>query len=250
MSGRSESGSIMEVKNISKNFGTVRALCNVSFDIERGKILGLVGDNGAGKSTLLKILSGDLHPSGGNIYLNGKEIRFNSPADAMKMGIAIAYQFLELVDIASVWENFFMGRELTKRRIGPFAFLDIEKMKHLTSEAITKHGPKLDVEREVIELSGEQRQIIAVSRAIEADPKILLLDESFTLLSLEGRKEIVDFLGNVNKKCDITMVIVSHDLDLIKKLSHYIMVLRSGEKVFFGRTDEISINEIVKYMLP
>jgi ABC-type sugar transport system ATPase subunit len=143
-----------------------------------------------------------------------------------------------------------MGRELTKRRIGPFAFLDIEKMKHLTSEAITKHGPKLDVEREVIELSGEQRQIIAVSRAIEADPKILLLDESFTLLSLEGRKEIVDFLGNVNKKCDITMVIVSHDLDLIKKLSHYIMVLRSGEKVFFGRTDEISIDEIVKYMLP
>jgi ABC-type sugar transport system ATPase subunit len=249
MSGRSESGSIMEVKNISKNFGTVRALCNVSFDIERGKILGLVGDNGAGKSTLLKILSGDLHPSGGNIYLNGKEIRFNSPADAMKMGIAIAYQFLELVDIASVWENFFMGRELTKR-IGPLAFLDIEKMKHLTSEAITKHGPKLDVEREVIELSGEQRQIIAVSRAIEADPKILLLDESFTLLSLEGRKEIVDFLGNVNKKCDITMVIVSHDLDLIKKLSHYIMVLRSGEKVFFGRTDEISIDEIVKYMLP
>jgi simple sugar transport system ATP-binding protein len=222
----------------------------VSFDIERGKILGLVGDNGAGKSTLLKILSGDLHPSGGNIYLNGKEIRFNGPADAMKMGIAIAYQFLELVDIASVWENFFMGRELTKRKIGPFAFLDIEKMKHLTAEAIAKHGPKLDVEREVIELSGEQRQIIAVSRAIEADPKILLLDESFTLLSLEGRKEIVDFLGNVNKKCDITMVIVSHDLDLIKKLSHYIMVLRSGEKVFFGRTDEISIDEIVKYMLP
>jgi len=250
MSGRSGSGSIMEVKNISKNFGTVRALYNVSFDIERGKILGLVGDNGAGKSTLLKILSGDLQPSGGNIYLKGKEIRFKSPADAMKMGIAIAYQFLELVDIASVWENFFIGRELTKRRIGPFAFLDIEKMKRLTAEAITKHGPKLDVEREVIELSGEQRQIIAVSRAIEADPKILLLDESFTLLSLEGRKEIVDFLENVNKKCDITMVIVSHDLDLIKKLSHYIMVLRSGEKVFFGRTDEISIDEIVKYMLP
>ena len=242
-------GPVLEVKNNSKNFGSVRALSNVSFDLEGGKILGLVGDNGAGKSTLLKILSGDLHPSGGNIYLRGKEIRFRSPADAMKMGIAIAYQFLELVDIASVWENFFMGRELTKRK-GPFAFLDIKKMKHLTAEAITKHGPKLDVEREVIELSGEQRQIIAVTRAIEADPKVLLLDESFTLLSLEGRKEIVDFLENINKKSDITMVIVSHDLDLIKKLSHYIIVLRSGEKVFFGRTDEISIDEIVKYMLP
>ncbi len=240
---------MMEVKNISKNFGTVRALSNVSFDLVRGKILGLVGDNGAGKSTLLKILSGDLQPSGGEIYLEGKSTRFKSPADAMKIGIAIAYQFLELVDSATVWENFFMGRELTKR-IGPFAFLDIEKMKHLTAEAIAKHGPELDIEREVGELSGEQRQIIAVTRAIEANPEILLLDESFTLLSLEGREEIVNFLREVNKRSDITMVIVSHDLDLIKKLSHYIMVLRGGEKMFFGRTDEISIDEIVKYMLP
>ena len=249
MSERSESGSMMKVKNMSKNFGTTRALSNVSFDLERGKILGLVGDNGAGKSTLLKILSGDLQPSGGEIYLEGKSTRFKSPADAMKIGIAIAYQFLELVDSASVWENFFMGRELTKRK-GPFAFLDIEKMKHLTAEAIIKHGPKLDIEREVRELSGEQRQIIAVTRAIEANPEILLLDESFTLLSLEGRKETVNFLRKVNKKSDITMVIVSHDLDLIKKLSHYIMVLRGGEKMFFGRTAEISIDEIVKYMLP
>jgi len=239
----------MEVRNISKNFGTVKALCNVSANIEKGKILGLVGDNGAGKSTLLKILSGDLPPSGGEIYLDGKKVRFRSPADAMKMGIAIAYQFLELVDIASVWENFFMGRELTRRK-GIFAFLDIKKMKHLTEEAIAKHGPKLDVDREIIELTGEHRQIVAITRAIEADPKVLLLDESFTLLSMAGREEIVDFLINVNKKLNITMVIVSHDLDLIKKLCHYIMVLRSGEKVFYGRIDEITIDGIVKYMLP
>jgi len=243
------SGPMLEVKNISKNFGTVRALCNMSFDLEGGKILGLVGDNGAGKSTLLKILSGDLQPSGGKIYLEGKGARFKSPADAMKKGIAIAYQFLQLVDIAKVWENFFMGRELTKR-IGPLAFLDVEKMKHLTAEAIAKYGYTFDIEREVRELSGEQRQIIAVTRAIEANPEILLLDESFTLLSLEGRKEILNFLRKVNKKIGITMIIVSHDLDLIKKLSHYIMVLRDGEKIFFGHTDKISIDEIVKYMLP
>jgi len=242
------SGPMLEVKNISKNFGTVRALCNMSFDLEGGKILGLVGDNGAGKSTLLKILSGDLQPSGGKIYLEGKGTRFKSPADAMKKGIAIAYQFLQLVDIAKVWENFFMGRELTKR-MGPLAFLDVKKMKHLTAEAIAKYGHTFDVEREVGELSGEQRQIIAVTRAIEANPEILLLDESFTLLSLEGRKEILNFLRKVNKKIGITMIIVSHDLDLIKKLSHYIMVLRDGEKIFFGHTDKISIDEIVKYML-
>jgi len=243
------SGPMLEVKNISKSFGTVRALHNMSFDLEGGKILGLVGDNGAGKSTLLKILSGDLQPSGGKMFLEGKGTRFRSPADAMKKGIAIAYQFLQLVDIAKVWENFFMGRELTKR-IGPFAFLDVRKMKHLTGEAIAKYGYTFDIEREVRELSGEERQIIAVTRAIEANPEILLLDESFTLLSMEGRKEIVDFLRNVNKKIGITMIIVSHDLDLIKELSHYIMVLRGGEKMFLGHTDEISVDEIVKYMLP
>jgi simple sugar transport system ATP-binding protein len=240
---------MMEVKNISKNYGTVRALSNVSFDLERGKILGLVGDNGAGKSTLLKILSGDLQPSSGEIYIGGKSTRFKSPADAMKIGIAIVYQFLELVDIATVWENFFMGRELTKS-IGPFAFLDVEKMKHLAAESIAKYGHTFDIEREIGELSGGQRRIIAVTRAIEANPEILLLDESFTLLSLEGREEIVNFLREVNKTSEITMVIVSHDLDLIKKLSHYIMVLRGGEKMFFGRTDEIDIDEIVRYMLP
>lgn len=245
----SGSGIMMEVKNISKNYGTIRALSNVSFHLERGKILGLVGDNGAGKSTLLKILSGDLQPSEGEIYIAGKRTKFKSTADAMRIGIAIAYQFLELVDSAMVWENFFMGRELTKR-IGPLLFLDIGKMKRFTTEAIAKYGTEFDVTREAGELSGEQRQIIAVTRAIEANPEILLLDESFTLLSLEGRREIVDFLREVNKKSDITMVIVSHDLDLVKELSHSIMVLRGGEKMFFGRTDEISIDEIVGYMLP
>jgi simple sugar transport system ATP-binding protein len=249
MFGMSFPGAILEVRNISKNYGTVMALSSVSFELERGRILGLVGDNGAGKSTLLKILSGDLQPSSGEILLEGKKTRFKGPAEAMKKGIAISYQFLELVDSASVWENFFMGRELTMR-IGPLVFLDIAKMKQVTTDAIAKYGSEFDVEREAGDLTGEQRQIVAVTRAIEANPEILLLDESFTLLSLEGRKEIVDFLREVNKKSSITMVIVSHDLDLIRELSHYILVLRGGERVFLGRTEEISIDEIVGHMLP
>jgi len=244
-----ESVPLLKVENVSKNFGALRALSNVSFQLERGRILGLVGDNGAGKSTLLNILIGRLQPSGGKIYLDGKETRFRDTSDAMKKGIAITYQFLELVDIATAWENFFMGKEITKR-MGPLAFLNVEKMKHLTAEAIAKYGFTFDVEREVRELSGEQRQILAVSRAIEANPKILLLDESFTLLSVEGRERILDFLRKVNKKTGVTMIIVSHELDLIKKLCHYIMVLKQGEKVFLGHADDISIDEIVGYMLP
>ncbi len=249
MGGNNETAKMMQLRDISKSFGTVRALANVSFDLEKGRILGLVGDNGAGKSTLLKILSGDLQPSSGEILIEGKKTRFKSTADAMKMGIAIAYQFLELVDSATVWENFFMGRELTNR-LGPLVFLDIAGMRRLTEEAIEKYGSAFDVKREVGELSGEQRQIIAVTRAIEARPQLLLLDESFTLLSLEGRREIVTFLKEVNRKSELTMIVVSHDLDLVKDLSHYIMVLRGGEMMFFGRTEEISTDEIVRHMLP
>lgn len=247
INGGSKNRTVMEAKDVSLNYGTVKALRNVSFELESGKILGLVGDNGAGKSTLLKIFSGELYPSGGEIYIDGKIAKFRSPADAQREGIAIAHQFLELVDSATIWENFFMGRELT---IGKGPFLDIKKMKHMSVEAIERHGPKLDVEGEVGEIAGEERQIVAVTRAMATNPKILLLDESFTLLSLEGRQKIVNFLRNINEKNGTTMIIVTHDLDLVKSLSYYIMVLRSGEKVFYGRVGEISIDEVVEYMLP
>ena len=239
-------GPILEVKNISKNFGTVRALRNMSFDLEGGKILGLVGDNGAGKSTLLKILSGGLQPSGGKIYLEGKGTRFKSPADAMKKGIAIAYQFLELVDIAKVWENFFMGRELTKR-IGPLAFLDVEKMKHLTAEAIAKYGHTFDVEREVGELSGEQRQIIAVTRAIEANPEILLLDEPTDGLSKRVIKEIFDLLRKAKEEKDTSIIITSQWYEQISDFIDDVIVLRRGEVV--GHFDAESANRVKIFKL-
>jgi simple sugar transport system ATP-binding protein len=239
-------GPILEVKHISKNFGTVRALHNISFDLEGGKILGLVGDNGAGKSTLLKILSGGLQPSGGEICLEGKETRFKSPADAMKKGIAIVYQFLQLVDIAKVWENFFMGRELTKR-IGPLVFLDVEKMKHLTAEAIAKHGHTFDIEREIRELSGGQRQIIAVTRAIEANPEILLLDEPTHGLSKRIIKEIFDLLKKAKEDKDTSIIITSQWYEQISDFIDDVIVLRRGEVV--GHFDAESADRVKIFKL-
>jgi simple sugar transport system ATP-binding protein len=239
-------GPILAVKNISKNFGTVRALSNISFDLEGGKILGLVGDNGAGRTTLLKILSGGLQPSGGNIYLKGKETQFKSPADAMKKGIAIVYQFLELVDIAQVWENFFMGRELTKR-IGPFAFLDVKKMKHLTAESIAKYGHTFNIEREIGELSGGQRQIIAVTRAIEANPEILLLDEPTQGLSKRVIKDIFDLLRKAKEEKDTSIIITGQWYEQVSDLIDDVKVLRRGEVV--GRFDAESANRVKIFKL-
>jgi simple sugar transport system ATP-binding protein len=239
-------GPILEVKNISKDFGTVRALNNISLSLEEGKILGLVGDNGAGRTTLLNILSGGLQPSSGSIYFKGKEIRFKSPADAMKLGISTVHQSLELVEIVSVWENFFMGRELTKK-IGPLAILDVEKMKHLTEESVMKYGHKFKIEREIGELSGGQRQIIAVTRAIEANPEILLLDEPIHGLSVRVINDIFDILKKAKKEKDTSIIITSQWYEQISHFIDDVIVLRRGN--IAGQFDEQSANKVKIFKL-
>jgi simple sugar transport system ATP-binding protein len=218
---------LLEVRNVSKSFGTVQALSGVSFDLQKGKILGLIGDNGSGRTTLLGILSGSLRPSGGEIRIQGETALFKSPADAMKEGVAIVYQFLELVDTATVWENFFMGRELT-RRIGPLAFLDLTGMRRLTAQAIAKYGHTLDVEREIGELSGGQRQIIAVTRAIEANPRILLLDEPTHGLSKRVIGDIFHLLREAKEEKGTSIIITSQWYEQVSDFIDDVIVLRRG----------------------
>jgi len=239
---------LLRVEGLSKSFGAIRALHDVSFELEQGKILGLVGDNGAGKSTLLNMLVGRLQPSGGKIFFEGEEVRFRDPSEAMKKGIAIAYQFLDLVEIAPLWANFFMGREIT-RKIGPFNFLDKKKMQSLTEERLLRYGFKTDVDREVRELSGGERQILATSKAMEADPKLLLLDEPFTLLSIEDTEMLVRLIKEINKKTSTSIIVISHTLSLVKEVSHYIMLLKAGEKAFLEPADSVSIYKIIEVML-
>jgi len=234
-----ETGPILEVKNISKNFCKIAALNNVSFNLEAGKILGLVGDNNAGKSTLLKILSGGLQPSSGKIYLNGEEMHFKSPADAIEKGIAIVYEFLELVNIATIWENFFMGRELTKR-IGRLTYLDVGKMKGITAETLAKYGHTFNIEREVRELSGGQRQIVAVTRAIDANPRILLLDEPTHGLSERIIKDIFGILREAKEKNNTSIIITSQWYEQISDLVNDVLIFRRGDVV--GKFDAESAN--------
>ncbi|MEM0329599.1 MAG: ATP-binding cassette domain-containing protein [Nitrososphaerota archaeon] len=238
----------LRVENVSKYFGRIEALRDVSFELERGKILGLVGDNGAGKSTLLKIIAGILKPTTGKIYLNGEEVRFKSAADAMARGIAMTHQFLELVETAKVWENFYMGREVTKK-IGPLKMLNVAYMRNKVKETLAQYGVNLNVDEEVGKLTGEERQILAIARAVDMNPQILLLDESFTFLSIEGRQKVADFIKRINKERGITVIVVSHDLDLVKYLSDDIMVLRQGRKVFYGPAEQLTIDDIIAYML-
>jgi simple sugar transport system ATP-binding protein len=164
----------------------------------------------------------------------------------MKLGISTVHQSLELVEIASVWENFFMGRELTKR-MGPLAILDVEKMKHITEESVTKYGHKFKIEREIGELSGGQRQIIVVTRAIEASPEILLLDEPIHGLSVRVINDIFDILRKAKKEKDTSIIITSQWYEQISDFIDDVIVLRRGN--IAGQFDEQSANKVKIFKL-
>jgi ABC-type sugar transport system ATPase subunit len=219
---------MLEVKNITMNFGTINALKNVTFSIPKGQVLGLVGDNNAGRTTMLNILSGAVEPTSGEFWLDGERSRFKSPADAFKSGVAIVHQFIKVVDIASIWENFFMGRELTKRT-GPFKMLDIEKMKSATQNTVSKYGHGFSIDREIKNLSGGQRQIIAVTRAIDTNPKLLLLDEPYHGLSKRVINDIFQILREARETRGTSIIITTQWYEQISGFVDEVMVMRMGE---------------------
>jgi simple sugar transport system ATP-binding protein len=244
------SGVLLRVENVSKYFSAVKALENISFEVKQGEILGIVGDNGAGKSTLLKIIAGALQPTSGKIYFEGRKVRFKDTSNAMKAGIDIAHQLLheQLVDIRRVWENFFAGKELVKK-VGLIEILDIKRMKTQTEEALKNYGLNIDVDRKIKQLSEEEEQVVTLMKAIWQKPKLLLLDESFTFLSLTGKRIVIELLRRLNLKDNLSIILVSHEIPVVKEVAHKILVLREGRKVYFGPSESISLEQIVKLIV-
>src|ERR1700678_3606231 len=168
---------LLEMRHISKTFGAVTALVDVSIQLRRGEVLALVGDNGAGKSTLIKILSGFHRPDAGSIVLNGQEVHFRSPREARAHGIETVYQDLALIGDLAVYHNMFMGREYHKRVLG-LKLLDNKKMRDLAEVHLKTLGISIPSVNSTVDLlSGGQRQCVAVARSIYASPTILILDE-------------------------------------------------------------------------
>ena len=190
---------ILEARNISKYFGTITALDNVQLTARQGECLGVVGDNGAGKSTLMKVLSGLYKPSLGSLFFNGKEKTLESPRDSQKLGLEMVYQDLALAGNLPIGENIFLGREPIKN-YGFVKLLDYKKIKEL-SEA---HLDKLKIhvkssEQKVEELSGGQRQAIAIARATAFNSKIVIMDEPTAALAIKEVSKVLDLINNLKK---------------------------------------------------
>jgi simple sugar transport system ATP-binding protein len=235
---------VLQAVSISKSFGAVQALLDVSLDIYPGEIAGLVGDNGAGKSTLTKILSAVMRPDSGEILLDGAPIHFTSPSDARSAGIETVYQDLALAGNMSIWANVFLGRE---RFIGPKALrlLDKRAMAREAGEMLGRlHLNVPPIDAAVATLSGGQRQAIAIARAAAWGSKVIILDEPTAALGVAETHAVEEVIRGLRER-GFGLLLISHNMPQIHQLTDQVWVLRRGHMVDHCCTADTSVEEIV-----
>ena len=233
---------VLELKGISKTFGGITALSDVSLKIEAGEVVGLMGDNGAGKSTLAKITAGNFQPSSGEILLYGETVRFHQPIDARKRGIEIVYQDLALCDNISAACNVFLGRELV-HKIGPFKFLDFGEMNRRAGELFAELKSETRPKDLVGRMSGGQRQAVAIARTRLSDPKIVLMDEPTAAISVRQVAQVLNMIRRL-KESNHAVILISHRMPDVFEVCDRVVVLRRGEVVADKPTANSSPEEI------
>ena len=220
---------VLELAGVSKHFGAIQALSDVSLSLEAGEVVGLMGDNGAGKSTLVKIVAGNYPPSDGTIAMEGERVAFHKPADARAAGIEIVYQDLALCDNLTAAENVYLGRELT-RGFGPLRVLDYRAMVRRAGELFAELKSETRPRDLVRRMSGGQRQAVAIARTRLTDPSIVLMDEPTAAISVRQVAEVLNLIRRLRDH-RIAVVLVSHRMPDVFAVADRIVVLRRGAKV-------------------
>ena len=241
---------LVSVKGVSKTFGGIRALDDVSLDLYSEDVIGLVGDNGAGKSTLIKILSGALEATLGQIELDGKAVTLAPPAEAQGLGVETVYQDLSLISAFTAAENVFLGRELSTGR-GPslFRLMRRKAMANATAQGLS--DLHIDIPglrgRSVERMSGGQRQLVAIARAAFWGGKLLLLDEPTAALGVRESREVLELIKRLSAR-ELTIVTVTHNLEHLWQVCNRVVVMRRGQKVADVASAETTMEEVVAYI--
>ncbi len=236
---------ILLVEHISKRYGAVTALVDVNLRLERGEVLGLIGDNGAGKSTLIKIICGFQPPTTGRILLNGEEVHLTSVQHARSLGIDVVYQDLGLVNQLTVYHNMFLNREPVR-----WPLLRNKIMRKLAREHLDDMGIKTlkSVDVEVASLSGGQRQAIAVARSVYSDAKVLLLDEPLAAMGVKEGAMILDLVRSLKEK-GISIIIIAHNYGQVLEVCDRVNLLQGGKVTYDKYARDTSVEELTEMVV-
>jgi len=235
----------LKVEGIAKKFGGLTALSNVNLHVDKGEVLGLLGDNGAGKSTLIKIISGFHQPDAGTISVEGTPVTLRSVDHARSLGIDTVYQDLALVNELSVYHNMFLNRE---HRIGPL--LNNRLMRRLATEHLSAMGVSIpDVTVEAAKLSGGQRQAIAVARTVYSDSRILLLDEPLAAMGAKEGAMILDLIERLKAEGNVSIIMVLHNYVHVLTSCDRVNLIQDGVITLDKPTSETSVEELTEIVV-
>ena len=238
---------LLEVRNISKYFGNVIALKDVSVSVGEGQVTCVLGDNGAGKSTFIKVLSGVHQHDEGELLMDGEETRFHSPREARDRGIATVFQDLATVPLMSIWRNFFLGSEPT-RSIGPIKLVDVKAAQRIMHEEMAKMGIDVrDPEQPVGTLSGGERQAVAISRAVYFGAKVLILDEPTSALGVKQSGIVLKYIVQARDR-GVGVIFITHNPHHAYPVGDRFVVLNRGKLMGSWKKGEISRDELIKMM--
>lgn len=220
---------VLELTNISKHFGAIHAVSDVSFSLEPGEVVGLMGDNGAGKSTLVKMIAGNFRQTEGSIRMDGAELVMHKPVDARRHGIEIVHQDLALCDNLTAAANVFLGRELRKG-LWPFAVLDYSAMYKRSGEIFRELKSETRPRDLVKQMSGGQRQAVAIARTMLSEAKLVLMDEPTAAISVRQVAEVLNLIRHLREK-GIAVILISHRMPDVFDVADRVIVMRRGRKV-------------------
>jgi ABC-type sugar transport system ATPase subunit len=238
---------VIEARGIAKRFGAVTAISDVDLSVAGGEVVAIVGDNGAGKSTFIKILAGAHAPSSGTLLLDGREVFFASPQDATAKGVATTYQELALAENLSVYENVFLGRELTTRVLG-IPLLRRGAMRARVRALIDGLDAHIDDPNVTVStLSGGQRQATAIARALELDARLVIMDEPTAALAVAETRKVLALIRRLRDQGK-AVLLISHNIADVFEVSDRIVVFRRGRKVAERKTAETDPEEIVAFI--
>ena len=239
--------SLLEADNISKFYGNIVALKDISMYVDAGEVTCILGDNGAGKSSFIKILSGAHRADSGRLLVDGEEVQFRSPRDAREKGIATVYQDLAMVPLMSIWRNFFLGAE-PRKGIGPLKWFDAAKAKRIVRRELREMGIDIrDPDQPVGTLSGGERQSVAIARAVYFGARVLILDEPTSALGVKQAGVVLKYILQARER-GVAVIFITHNPHHAYPVGDRFVILNRGQSLGAYEKTEIDRQELVRLM--